>query len=237
MLFPEEEVSTQPQTGQSTDGLPKPQGPRHPETQGPPTAHGPEPTAEHGRSARSGGSGAFSEVPSWPSDDDPPVPPAAEAQNKDTLKPPYAAPQVASGETTKSEYSTMSAAGAIQKAAAQAIGDTCSKIAAGLYPDDPTTAALAVATALQGVIAGTAFTAPGSSSSTPFSQKESKFTQEAILAGIMGERSGTGSDPKTNYLYKNAKLVPPFPGSACRTQPDLYEDWWEQIFALQTTQV
>ena len=53
------------------------------------------------------------------------------------------------------------------------------------------------------------------------------------MAGIVGDRDVGRWEKEKSHLYKNAKLMPPFPGSACKTQPDMWEDWWEKVFALK----
>ena len=64
---------------------------------------------------------------------------------------------------------------------------------------------------------------------------ESKIAREAVLEGLTGGKGLSDSEKDKGMLYKRAKLLPPFPGSRCRTEPDLWEDWWEKAFAIQTT--
>ena len=63
----------------------------------------------------------------------------------------------------------------------------------------------------------------------------SKLAREAIIDGITGYRGLADADRNKGDLYKRAKLLPPFPGSKCRTVPDAWEEWWESAFAIQKT--
>ena len=69
---------------------------------------------------------------------------------------------------------------------------------------------------------------------TPHS--ESKFTQQAILSGICDNKDlDKAWDKKKGSLYKCSKLLPNFPGSQCRTQPDILENRWERVYGIQAT--
>ena len=121
---------------------------------------------------------------------------------------------------------------------AVAAKDTAVAGALAIYPDDPTAAAIATTEALTGVLkstlAGHSPGGPDTTSSTP-SQYQSKLAQEAVLGGIIGNREGAGWEKEKSTLCKNAKLMPVFPGSACKTQPDVWEDYWEKSFRTQRT--
>ena len=61
------------------------------------------------------------------------------------------------------------------------------------------------------------------------------MAQEAVLEGLTGGRGLSDYDKDKGMLYKRAKLLPEFPGSRCKNEPDLWEDWWEKAYAIQTT--
>ena len=93
---------------------------------------------------------------------------------------------------------------------------------------DPATTSMAVATALQNVLATQMMghSTPGDPRTTcATADSESKMTREAVLEGLTVGKGPSDWEKDTGMLYKRDKLLPPFPGSRCRTEPDLWEDW------------
>ena len=218
--------------------LPTTDGP--PETRGPPSPVAAQPA--QGDSSASGDFPSKAPMPdkgSWPLR----VPrPQADEDRKKTLQPPYEAPKIEEGQLTAAEYAALSPDAAIAHVTACAAKDAAVKSATLLYPDDPTAAAIATSNALTGALKN-AYSGPASSpggagtaSLTPQSNFQSKLAQEAVLAGIIGNTSdGVKFANEGNQLFKNAKLMPIFPGIACKTQPDVWEDYWEKVLRLRNS--
>ena len=165
----------------------------------------------------------------------------AEAGTPTLLTPPYEPDKKETEELDKSELIALGPAGAIAKIAAIGAKDSAVAAATSMYPDDPKAAALATTEALTTVLSTTlaareessGFGGRDTTSPTP-NRFQSKHAQDIVLAGIISSRSdGDKWNSDKNSLFKNAKLMPPFPGSAMRTQPDLWEEWWERIYALK----
>ena len=140
-----------------------------------------------GQSGSSGGQGAKpTRVPP------PAFPPRVQQPHglqagKQILSPPYETSKVEDGQPSKADYAALSSSGVIQTMIAQTVRDTAVAAANALHPGDPQAASMAVADAMQSVLATrlTPSDTPGhgdSQRSTPHS--ESKFTQQAILSGI-----------------------------------------------------
>ena len=166
---------------------------------------------------------------SWPPR--PPHVPGDEAGKK-PLEPPFDADKTLEGELLKGDYSPLGTAGAIGGMVAVVAKDTAVAAAKMLHPDDPVAAALATTEALTAVlrttIGRTTVLSGGrdSATSTPHSER---LAQEAVLAGIIGDRGDLSKwEKEKSSVYKNAKLLPTFPGSICKTQPDVWEEWWEK---------
>ena len=166
-----------------------------------------------------------------------PAPPPGPQAHEKLLKPPYAAPQVATGSTTKSDYAEMSSSKMVETIIAQAARDAAVAAAAELHPDDPQAASHCVVDAMQSVLTSklASSNTPATERTTPIS--ESKLSQQAILTGICDNKDldKTPWEKEKGMLYKNAKLIPTFPGSRCRHEPDVWEDWWERVYAIQNT--
>ena len=133
----------------------------------------------------------------------------------------------------------MSGSKVIETIIAQTVRDTAIAAATTLHPDDPQAASMAVADAMQSVLVSrlTPSDTPGhgdSQRTTP--RSESKFTQQAILSGICDQKDlDKAWEREKGSLYKYSKLLPSFPGSQCRTQPDVWENWWERVYGIQAT--
>ena len=166
-----------------------------------------------------------------------PAPPPGPQAHEKLLKPPYAAPQVATGSTTKADYAEMSSTKMVETIIAQAARDAAVAAATALHPDDPQAASHCVMDAMQSALASklASSNTPATERTTPLS--ESKLSQQAILTGICDTRDldKTPWEKEKGMLYKNAKLIPTFPGSRCRHEPDVWEDWWERVYAIQNT--
>ena len=104
-----------------------------------------------GKGTSSGGPGSLP-TPDFPQRDAQPPGPEA-GKLRQPLKPPYAAPQVAEGRTTKSDYTSMSGAKMVETVIAQAARDAAVAAAAALHPDDPQAASICVVDAMQSVMA------------------------------------------------------------------------------------
>ena len=114
--------------------------------------------------------------------------------------------------------------------------DTAKAMAEVLHKGDPLAAAQAVNDALQGLLLSQAFascqdaTAGGKDTST--TPGSSKLASEAFLSGLVGKRSD-GRDDKQMNVFKHAKLIPKFPGPPCEHEPELWENYWEKLYAYQ----
>ena len=178
------------------------------------------------RATSSGGPGGLP-APDFPQRDA--QPPGPQAHDK-LLKPPYATPKVAEGNPTKSDYASMSGSKMVETVIAQAARDAAVAAAAELHPDDPQAASICVVDAMQSVLVTrlAASGTPATDRTTPHS--ESKFSQQAILSGICDSKDlDKAWEKEKGSLYKNSKLIPAFPGSRCRTEPDTWENWWERV--------
>ena len=146
------------------------------------------------------------------------------------LKPPYTADVATEGELLKSDIAGLGSTGVIGRVVASAAKEAAVAAAVAMHAGDPTAAAMAVSDAMEAVYAKKIITTdtPGgrSSDSGAF---ENKLARDAVLAGITDGRS---SDSGRDKAVKNAKLLPPFPGLACRTNPELWVDWWEDVFGI-----
>ena len=80
------------------------------------------------------------------------VPPGPQAREQ-LLKLPYAADQAREGELLKGDLTPLSGIGVIEKLCAEAIKDVAVATAAELHKGNPVAASMAVATALQNVLA------------------------------------------------------------------------------------
>ena len=146
------------------------------------------------------------------------------------LKPPYATEQTREGELLKGDITPESSVSVIKLMCAEAMKQAAIAAANQLHEGDPVAATLAVNEALKEALAANLFPAY----STPGSDRpKSKIAQEAVLEGITGGRGLSDDDKQKGLLYKRAKLLPAFPGSRCRNEPDLWEEWWEKAYAIK----
>ena len=160
----------------------------------------------------------------------PPVSPGPEAHDK-LLKPPYATDKAREDELLKGDITPESSVAVIRLVCAEAMKQAAVAAAAQLHEGDPLAASLAVNESLKQVLAANLMPTGDSFSGTPgstYTRPRSKIAQEAVLDGITGGRGLSDHDKDKGLLYKRAKLLPPFPGSRCRNEPDLWEEWWEK---------
>ena len=105
-----------------------------------------------GQADSSGGQGAKLPVPP------PAFPPRVQRPHgpqagKQTLSPPYETSKGADGQPSKADYATMGGSKVIETIIAQTVRDTAVAAATALHPDDPQAASMAVADAMQSVLA------------------------------------------------------------------------------------
>ena len=74
---------------------------------------------------------------------------------------------------------------------------------------------------------------PGGKTTPGSRDSGSKMARDAILDGITGGRLSDSDKTRGDKLYKHAKLLPRFPGLKCKTVPEVWEDWWEEVFGIQ----
>ena len=167
-----------------------------------------------------------------------PLRPPGLAGGKETserlLRPPYTADVAPEGELLKSDIAGLGSTGVIERVIASAAKQAAVAAATTMHADDPTAAAMAASDAMEALFTKRLLTAdtPGSKS-TDSGAFENKLARDAILAGITDGRSSGTEKGKDDRVHKDAKLLPPFPGITCRTNPEAWEDWWEDVFGIQ----
>ena len=62
---------------------------------------------------------------------------------------------------------------------------------------------------------------------------ESKFTTQVVLDSLSTDDKRKAMDKEKSQILKHAHHIPVFPGSKCKTEPDLWEDWWERVYGIQ----
>ena len=115
----------------------------------------------------------------------------------------------------------------------KALQDAVVSAATTLYLDDPLAVGVAVADVFMKLSQRVSpIFASTPTLLTPESSVHSEVAKEAVLAAVSGDHEKW--EKEKSMLWKHAKTIPDFPGDRCRTDPDVWEDWWEKVYAIQT---
>ena len=229
---------------------PPPTGPLHDQTgTGVPTPHSPT-SSEVGTPSGGGSSSRPQGPPTFPLQPQRVAgAPRVEAGQK-TLSPPFSTELSTPGVPLKSEVAPKAPTDMLRDIMYKTCQDTVSAVAASMYPNDPRTAAeLAInvmtetlvtqsnsrgsSSPLKSLLVPESSQTPGQFPTGSTFGNESKFTQQLIIDSLSESDRKKAYDKERTMTHKYIEKFLVFPGNRCRSEPNIWDEYWEKVYAFQ----